>query len=150
MLSTKLVQLIEKNSETITSGLILEIRQDPQMSALASRPDTELRGWSQDILKNLGYLLAATKDEELARRFQVLGRLRFEQSIPLHEAVLRCHALKNRILRFVRDQGFAFTPMELYTAQELDRRVGWLFDAMVYHIVCGYESAERVASQLAS
>jgi hypothetical protein len=150
MLSTKLVQLIEKNSETITTGLIREIRQDPQMSTLAHRPDTDLRAWSQDILKNLGYLLAASKDEELARRFQILGRMRFEQNIPLHEAVLRCQALKNRILRFVREQGFAFTAMELYAEEELDRRIGWLFDSMVYHIVCGYESAERVASQLAS
>jgi len=150
MLSTKLVQLIEKSSEIITSGLILEIRQDPQMSTLAGRSDAELRAWSQDILKNLGYLLGASKSEELARRFQVLGRLRFEQNIPLHEAVLRCQVLKNKILRFVRDQAFAMTPMELYAEEELDRRIGWLFDAMVYHIVRAYESAERVASQLAS
>jgi hypothetical protein len=150
MLSTKLVQLIEKSSEIITSGLLLEIRQDPQMSTLAGRSDAELRAWSQDILKNVGYLLAASKGEELARRFQILGRLRFEQNIPLHEAVLRCQVLKNKILRFVRDQAFAMTPMELYAEEELDRRIGWLFDAMVYHIVRGYESAERVASQLAS
>jgi len=150
MLSTKLVQLIEKSSEIITSGLLLEIRQDPQMSTLAGRSDAELRAWSQDILKNVGYLLAASKGEELARRFQILGRLRFEQNIPLHEAVLRGQVLKNKILRFVRDQAFAMTPMELYAEEELDRRIGWLFDAMVYHIVRGYESAERVASQLAS
>ena len=40
--------------------------------------------------------------------------------------------------------------MELYAEEELDRRIGWLFDAMVYHVVRGYESAHRVAGQLAS
>ena len=64
--------------------------------------------------------------------------------------MLRCQLLKKRILRFVREQGFTLTPMELYAEEELDRRIGWLFDAMVYHIVCGYETATRVASQLAS
>lgn len=150
MLSTKLVQLIEKNSEIITDGLIGEIRHDPQLSAFAHRPDAELRAWSRDILKNLGYLLGTSKAEELGRRFEVVGRLRFEQNIPLHEAVLRCQALKNKILHFARDHAFAMTPMEIYAEEELDRRIGWLFDAMVYHIVRGYESAERVASQLAS
>lgn len=150
MLSTKLVQLIEGNWEQIARRLVGAVRQHPDMQNLSQRPDQELREWCRNILQNLGQSLATPKEEEIRQRFQVLGRMRFEEKIPLHEAVLRLHVLKDKIIGFVHEQGFTMTAMELYAEEELELRMGRFFDGLVYHVVRGYEDALRRAQRLAS
>jgi hypothetical protein len=150
MLSTRLVQLIEANWEEIATRLVKAIQRHPDMANLASRPEAEIRDWCREILANLGYLLTATKHQEVQRRFEILGRMRFEENIPLHEAVLRFHLLKDKIIGFLHEQGFAMTAVELYAEEELEQRMGRFFDACVYHVVRGYECALRVAHRLAS
>lgn len=150
MLSTRLVQLIENNWEEITNRLIHALRKHPDAQALAKCSDLELREWCQEILANMGYLLSASKDQEVHRRFKVLGRMRFEENIPLHEAVLRFQILKDKIIGFVHEQGFPMTAMQLYAEEELEHRMSSFFDACVYHMVCGYEDAIRRAHRIAS
>jgi hypothetical protein len=150
MLSARLVKLIENNWEEITARVIRVIRSGPETPHLAARSDGELRDWCKDILLNLGKLLTAPKEEEVSRRFQLLGRMRFEENIPLDEAVLRFHILKDKIFGFIHEQGYAMTAVELYAEEELEHRIGRFFDACVYHIVRGYEDARRVARRMAS
>jgi hypothetical protein len=150
MLSGKLVQLIEEHWEDIADRVVAGIRRHPDMPVLAKRPQGELKQWCQDILTHLGYWLSSTQDDELKRRYESLGRVRFEESIPLHEAVLRFFILKDGIIDFVHAQGFALTSIHLYAEEELEHRVCRFFDAMVYRIVRGYEAAMRMAVRMAS
>ena len=149
MLSGRLVALIEGNWEEIARRLIRTLRAHPDTQALAKKSDAELRDWCQEIVQNLGYWLSGGKDEEVRRRYQVLGRTRFEESIPLHEAVLRFQMLKDVIVDFVHEKGFAMTALELYAEEELEHRTCRFFDAMMYHVVTGYEDAMRLASRYA-
>ena len=150
MLSIKLVQLIETHWDEIARRVIVAIRRHPEMEQLSKCSEIELREWCQDILQNLGELLSVTKHEEVQRRFQVLGKMRFEENIPLHEAVLRVHLLKDMIVGFVHEQGFPMNALQLYAEEELEQRMGRFFDACVYHVVLGYERAWRRAERLAS
>ena len=149
MLSSRLVQLIESNWEEIAQALISAVRKNPDLPNLARKSDSEMREWCRTILEDLDYLLAAPKKDEVPRRFEVLGRMRFEESVPLHEAVLRFQILKEKIIGFVHEQGFPMSAMHLYAEEELELRIGRFFDDSVYHLVRGYEAAMRVA-QLAS
>src|SRR5690242_5018700 len=150
MLSTKLVQLIENNWEEIAVRVIAAIRKNPDTSTLASRPELELREWCQQILENLGSLLVITKESEIRRRYQVMGQSRFEESIPLHEAVLRFQILHEKMIGFIHEQGFPMTALQLYAEEELELRISRYFDAMVYGVVKGYEDALRRSARLAS
>lgn len=150
MLSGKLVQLIEEHWEDIADRVVAGIRRHPDMPVLAKRSQAELKQWCQDILTHLGYWLSSTQGEELKRRYESLGRVRFEESIPLHEAVLRFFILKDGIIDFVHSQGFALTSLHLYAEEELEHRVCRFFDAMVYRVVRGYEAAMRMAVRMAS
>jgi hypothetical protein len=150
MLSTKLVQLIQSHSDEITRRVLIAMRSHPDLPQLSKRPEAELRDWCGDILRNLGDLLSAGKNEEVQRRFQILGKIRFEENIPLPEAVLRFHLLKDKIIGFIHEQGFAMTAIQLYAEEELEQRMGRFFDACVYHVVCGYEQARHRAKRLAS
>lgn len=128
--------------------MIDTIHSHPELPTLARESDAELRQWSGEILENLGYLLSAPKSDDVRRRYQIMGRLRFEQSIPLHEAILRLQLLKEQIVDFVHHQGFPMTSLQLYAEEELEMRIDRFFDALVYHVVCGYEGAMKVAAKI--
>lgn len=150
MLSTRMVDLIQVHWEDIAASTIAAIRHRPELKTLSQWPDVELREWCQEVLERLGFLLGATQDEEVQRRFRSLGKLRFEESIPLHEAVLRLHILKDKIIGFIHEQGYPMTAVQLYAEEELEHRLSRLFDAYVYYIVCGYEDAMRIERRIAS
>lgn len=150
MISTKLVQIIETHSEEITQRLVQAVRKHSDMQHLARRPEIELREWCQAILVNLGDLLSSKDLDEQRRRYRGLGQTRFEENIPLHEAVLRFHLLKDLIIEFIHEQGFPMNAMQLYAGEELELRLMRFFDAGVYNLVCGYENALRRAARIAS
>ncbi len=150
MLSSRLVNLIEGNWEEITKRVIRAVKTNPGMPTFAARPESEIREWCREILKNLGQLLTATKESEVKRRFQLLGRMRFEENIPLDEAVLRLHLLKEKMVGFIHEQGFAMTAVQLYAEEELAQRMSRFFDGSVYHLVRGYQEAARLDRRAAS
>lgn len=146
MLSGRLVHLIEANCDQILTRTIHQIRHDSELRHLRKLADAELREWGQHILENLGHWLAASKEGELAKHYEAVGRLRFEESIPLHEAVHGLLVLKNKMIDFVQDLALAKTPVQLYAEEELEHRVGRFFDMLVCHLVRGYEEALRKAA----
>ncbi len=148
MLSTRLVKLIESNWEEIATRLIVAVRKHPEMEYLASRPDLELREWCQEILENLGYLLSMRREDEIRQRFEILGRMRFDENIPLHEAVLRVHLLKDKVIGFIHEQGFPMNAAQLYAEEELEHRINVFLDSSIYHFIRGYEARARLERRL--
>jgi hypothetical protein len=142
LLSERLVRLIQNHSEGLAAALVEKVRVHPDLSTLAKCSPVLLGDW---CAHQIGYLnsslLAEGKLNE--ETYNSLGRLRFEESIPLHEAVLRLFLLKDTIVEFVHDQGFPLTALDLYAQEEIEQRVSRFFDAAVYHVVCGYEQAMR-------
>src|SRR5579885_1772932 len=97
MLSGKLVHLIEAHWDQVFPRALEEIRKDPKLPHIGRLPDLELRERAQDILEHLGHWLAAGNDDEVARRYEALGRARFEEGIPLHESVRGFQILRKRL-----------------------------------------------------
>lgn len=143
MLSRRLIENVERHSGPIMAGVITEIRHDPELQHLSQLAESELHDWGCVIVRNLGHWLAEGHDRTLARRYEHLGHLRFEESIPLHEAVRGLHILKHRTIDYVRDWGLAQTVVEVYAEEELEYLVGGFFDWLVEHLVRGYEEALR-------
>lgn len=150
MLSHRLVRLIEDHAGEITAGAIQQIRAETELNHIARLPSSELEDWGKQILSSLGAWMSTFRDTSLAAHHEDLGRLRFREDVPLHEAVHALNLLKWRMVDFVRNQGFAQTSVELYAEEELEHRVGRFFDWMCYHLVRGYETALREAAHLAA
>jgi hypothetical protein len=142
--------MIEDHWHEIAERTVQEIRRDPELPTVSTRPDSELYEWCRDILKNLGYWLSASKADEVSHRFGALGRLRYEESVPLHEAVHRFHLLKYKMIEFVREHGFAQNSLQVFAEEELEHRVNRFFDTLVHSLVRGYERAMRSSDELAS
>ena len=149
MLSRTPVQLIEDHSEQITRRVVERIRHDRELKEMARLPESELKDRALEVLRNLGHWLSASQREEVARRYERLGRRRFEEDIPLHEVVRCLFILRDSMVDFVREQGVAQNALALYAEEELEYRVGAFFGDVVYHAVRGYELALREAVHLA-
>lgn len=145
MLSGKLIHLIEAHQEQIAANVIHEIRRHPDLAHLHKLPDAELRERGQQILENLGHWLAAGP-EEIAHRYENLGRTRFEESIPLHESVRALSITKEKMIDFLNEQAISRDSVELYAEEEFERRIGRFFDELVIRMARGYETASRRAA----
>ncbi len=150
MLSARLLRLIQSNRDEITARLIRIIRRRADMPNLAARPDIELREWCQDVLEVLDCALTGPVKGDWSEQFETFGRVRFEERIPLHEAVLRIHEFKDVIFGFMTEQGLPSTALNLYAEEQLVRTLSRFFDVMVYRLVLGYEEAQRIAARVSS
>lgn len=150
MLSTRLIHLIEDHWQAISSSVIQEIRSDPALRHIRALPETELREIGRTILRNLGHWLTAPKGDQdiIAEQYETIGRLRFSESIPLHECVRALQLVKAKTIYFVCDQGLSQSSIDMYGANELERRISAFFDHLIYHEVIGYESALRRSAHL--
>src|SRR5689334_25180067 len=142
LLSGRLVRLIQDHSQGVANDLTERIGAHPELPVLAKRPIQELHNWCAEQIGYLNSSLLA-KGEEIRGRYQSFGRARFEESIPLHEAVLRFFLLKDTVIEFVHTQGLPMSAVDLYAQEELEQRICRFLDAAVYHVVCGYEQAMR-------
>ncbi len=149
MLSGKLVQTIQNHCDVVTERVVRRIRRHPDFEALSQRSDAELRDWSGVVQDTLIAWLETGSEEEVKRRFHLAGEERFEESVPLHEAVLRFHVMKDVIIGLVHEIVLPNDTMQLYAEEELEIRVVRFFDLLVYELVRGYEAALRRAVRYA-
>jgi hypothetical protein len=148
MLSGRLVQTIETHWYEITARVLRQIRDNPELSHVRQLPESELRDWAYLILRNLDHWLSSSKEDEIARRYEWLGQVRFEESVPLHEAVRALYLLKDGMFAYLHEQDVVKTSVHLYAEEELELRIGRFFDGLVYHLIRGYENALRKAAHL--
>ena len=143
MISGKLVHLIETHGDQITNRVIAQIRREPEMTHIRTLLDSELREWGRNLLQNLGHWLSAGTEEDLAHRYERLGRLRFEEDIPLDESVRGLCLIRQKMLDYLEEQIGSNSSVELYAEEQLERRLGHFFDLLMIHLVRGYERALR-------
>jgi hypothetical protein len=148
MASRTLIQMIEDHSDQITGRVVRHIKQNIELPNAARIPEWDLRDRAHEILRNLGRWLSTREEEELAQRYEWLGRLRFEESVPLSETVRCVQILKDKMIDFVREQGMGQSSAEIYAEEELEHRVGLFFDDLIFHVVRGYEGALRRAAHM--
>src|SRR5437867_10768539 len=123
MLSTRLLHRIEDHADQLASVVIGRIQQHQDLTGYHSLSETELydRVWA--VCKHLGEWLTEKTEDPLRKRYEALGRQRWREGVPLHEVVLALQVTKDRILAFVRSDGFSETALELYGREELELRV---------------------------
>jgi hypothetical protein len=141
---------VETSWKEIAARVVAAVREHPDMAVMAKKSDFELREWCQGILEHLSHYLTVSNQEEASRRFRMSGRVRFEENMPLHEAVLRFQILHEKILVYVHEQAYPSTAVQLFSEEELEQRMRRFFNMAVYYVVRGYEDQLRRAFPRAS
>jgi hypothetical protein len=143
MISGKFVHLIETHWDRILVRIVDQIRREPELVHLQKLLASESREWGEQLLEHLGFWLTAENQEDLAHKYEALGKLRFEQGIPLDESVRALCIIRSKILTYVDEHIASTSSVELYAVEELERRLGRFFDVLLVHLVRGYERALR-------
>ena len=99
-----------------------------------------MRQRCREILQNLGEWLAFGQEKTIRSECEDIGKARFQQSIPLHEAIQGLCCIRYTMIDFVREQGMDLDSVALYAEEELERRVEKFFDMLIVHLARGYES----------
>lgn len=143
MISTRLVHLIESNGDQIIDRVAAQIRREEQMTHGNSIQEHELRGLGRDLLHHLGDWLSTNNGHDLTLRYERLGKLCYQQEIPLHEALRGMSLLREKMLDVAQEHMISNSPIELYAEEELERRLGRFFDRLNIHMARGFEEAVR-------
>jgi len=150
MLSHKLIENVQRHCDQILDGLIAHVHRDPELPHLRKLPDAELRDRGRVVLRYLDRWLPDGREVALIEQYEILGRVRQQEGIPLHEVVRGLQLLKEQTVGFVRDWGFGQPAVEVQAEEEAEYLVDRFFDRLLYHLVKGYEKALGDAAQLRS
>jgi hypothetical protein len=142
MSPARLIQLVESNWETIAGIAIKRVHTDPEVPNYKALTDIELRSRACDLLSHLGHWLAKRDPEILARRYEDLGRQRFDEGMPLHEVIYKLQLLKRVVYEHARDQHLEVTAIELYAEQEFLGLIDEFFDRIIFRVCKGYSEQE--------
>jgi hypothetical protein len=135
--------MIEINGDQIIDRVAAQLRREPEITHSKSLQDHELHGLGQDLLHHLGDWLSAGDAHGLSKRYERFGRLCFDQGIPLHEAFRGMSLLREKMVDLAQEQMISNSSIELYAAEELERRLSRFFDRLAMHLARGFEEAAR-------
>ncbi len=141
MITQQLIDAVESSWEGIAARTIDEIRRDKRLPHLRELPNSEFREWARGILTSLPGWPVTLDDEELAERYERVGKERFRESVPVHETIRSLHHLKCKLIEFVRSEFYPQNAIDLYAQIEFEHRTDMFFDQLMYHVARGHDEA---------
>ncbi len=140
MISQKFIHLIEENSGEIAEYWINDLKKNESTSCFHDFGKEECMGYGLSILQDLGnWLDEKDKGGKIKGIYIELGRDRAKEGLPLPEIVSAQLLLKRHIWLYILSHGFLSTAFELYQILELNNKVVYFFDRMIFYIIYGYE-----------
>ena len=144
IVATKLIRIIEKNSDIIADKWVDEVTTSPYTRSYWNVSREELQERAASICQRIGYFLGKRLPRErLASFYRRVGQARRAQGYELEEVVMALLLLKRQIWLFVMQEGFLNINLELYQGLELNNRVVLYFDRAIYFVAQAYSEADR-------
>lgn len=143
ILTSKLIKIIEKNSDIIADRWVDEVTTLKYTSSYWSTPRDELHERASSVCSRMGYFLSRRLPRErLASFYRRMGKARRAEGVPVEEVVMALLLLKRNIWLFVLQEGFLATNLELYQALEVNNRVVLYFDRAIYYVTQAYSEED--------
>lgn len=144
MVSTRLIQRIEANWESIVRSIISAVHRDARLQSYQLLDEAELRARAEDLVRNLGYWIASGNEAEIAARYESLGARRRLEGVPLSEVIAKLQLLHEQLLRQVQWQNSARDALDLHSELELTRALSGYFRQVIYSVARGYEKPQAM------
>ena len=114
MVGLGLMQLIERHSEELASGLTDKLRASGRTSDFRKIPSEELRRTTADVYCNLGEWLLKRTEEDIERRFRAVAARRIAEGVRLDQFLWALIISRNYLWQFLRTQACADNVVALY------------------------------------
>ena len=139
MFSQTLPQLLQDHRESVVKGALDRLARESEIADLLDGR-CDFADWFNRIIQSLDRWPAITSDPQAERLHVSFGEGCARNGIPPHQIVRALHLLKSRTVDFVHSQGLARNSLEIYVEEEMENRLSFFFDWLLYQIVVGYES----------
>jgi hypothetical protein len=150
------MQLIETHATSLISEAMRDVLTHERTSSFRRVPIVDLEPRIAALYLNLGKWIGNPKEDEVREEYELWGRMRFLEGIPLSEVVYCVILAKAHLRRFIREHGLVdfsgdrvtpdeLVPVQLYGIQELNYMVGEFFDRALYHLTRGYEAVAKTS-----
>jgi ADP-ribose pyrophosphatase YjhB (NUDIX family) len=147
LLSDKLVDIIEKNAETIARIWINDALTNPSTAGFRHFDHSRLFGDVRIILSHFGSWMGGIyKDSEIRDYYTAVGRESRKDGIALSNVLSTLSLIKKHIWEFALSQGMWHKTIDIYMNLELNRRIVIFFDKAVFYTTQGYETKEMPGS----
>lgn len=143
-LSGRLVNIIEGHAERLTRDTVTKLQAGPRTPSYERLSYEELSLRMNQIYRNLGRWLWENTDQMVRAWYNELGRVRFNEKIPLDEVLWAVTLSKHQLMDDLDACGLADSAMELYRQQEFERVIGNFFDRAVCYTAEGYEREAKL------
>ena len=142
MTAAEMIQIIEKGSAQYFTGLIQEVRSNLGTNHYRRLSEEELSRRITAVYLNLEHWIA-TRDEAAVRvAGETLGKLRFDEGIPLGQVMLALVLEENYLRKYLSNQG-------VLPEGEWGQTITEFFQKMMYTTAHGYEVALAHSNRLA-
>jgi hypothetical protein len=139
MIALRLVRLIERHSDELTSELLQKFETSPHTADLRKVPPDELRQRIQEIFLHLSEWLLTKTGHDIEERYFEIGERRASQGVALPDYCWAMIMTKEHLWEFLQRQGFMRGPVEIYGEMELLRLLDQFFDRGLCYATEGYE-----------
>ena len=141
--SRKLVDLIERNADELTTSYVEDIRRDPRMPSYQGFDQKEIYRRAYRVYSQLGkWISRETTKDEVRSYWTALGRQRRREGFPFSEIILSLCHIRRLLWAKIQAAGLMDTALDLYQAMDLYHRVIVFFDRAAYFAAIGYEGKE--------
>jgi hypothetical protein len=141
--SRKLVDLIERNADELTTNYVLAIQRDQRMPMYQGFNQKEVFRRAYRVYSQLGrWISRETTKEEMKNYWTALGRQRREEGFAFSEIVLSLCHIRRVLWDKVQAEGVMDTALDLYQAIDLHNRVVLFFDRAMYFAAAGFEEKD--------
>jgi hypothetical protein len=143
MLAHKLMRTIETNAEALTDTLEARIGSSSRCADYGRVSSEELKTLVGGIYGQLGQWLMTKTEEDIERRYTMIGIRRAEQCVPVAQLLWCIVLVKENLWEFLRNNENSENTSQIFGELELTQMVDQFFDRAIYYAVRGHEQVRE-------
>lgn len=141
ILAKNLVELIERNTETLSKRVMAEIKKHPGAKTYRALDEAKLHGRVYEVYREFNHwMLEESTKEDVERVYLALGRQRRQEGFTLSEVIQALIIARRHIWLLVSSEGLLDTAVDFHNAIDLINRSILFFDRAIYFTSVGYEA----------
>ncbi len=141
------MRLIETHAEALAESLEARIVASERCADYWRVSTGEVKTLVGGIYGQLGQWLVAKTEEDIERRYTMIGTRRAEQCVPVSQLLWCIVLVKENLWEYLKDNENLETTAQIFGELELTQMVDQFFDRAMYYAVRGHEQVRDAREQ---
>lgn len=139
ILAHRFMRLIETHADALAETLEAKIEGSERCATYSRVSSDELKSLVAGIYGQLGQWLVTKTEEDIERRYTMIGTRRAEQCVPVSQLLWCIVLVKENLWEFLANGEKVENAQQVFGELELTQMVDQFFDRAMYYAVRGHE-----------